>query len=80
MVPAADFDQTRRQVFECAQRLLRQPRDEFPLTHAEIASDTGIDEVVVLEALRSLRAEHLDVSPMEDWSRATVDGVISDRF
>lgn len=71
----AELDGPRRQVFESARRLLRGRDEEFPLSHAEIASDTGLEPTVVLQALQSLDRTHLDVRPMQGWARADVHGV-----
>lgn len=72
----ADADEAGRVVYETARRLLRDRTSEYPLTHAEIASQSGLDLHLVLETLRDLAGSRLDVVPLNDWARAEVRGVI----
>jgi hypothetical protein len=74
----ADADETDRVVYETARRLLRDRTSEYPLTHAEIASQSGLDLHLVLETLRELAGTRLDVVPLNGWARAEVRGVIPD--
>jgi hypothetical protein len=67
-----------RVVYDTARRLLRDRTSEYPLTHAEIASQSGLDLHLVLETLRDLAGTRLDVVPLNNWARAEVRGVIPD--
>lgn len=71
-----DLDETTRQVLESAGRLLHSRDEEYPLSHAEIAGDAGLEPAVVLQALKSLANTHLLVHPMQDWARADVQGIV----
>jgi hypothetical protein len=76
MQPEGDFDQVRANVFAAAKRLLTDRRPEQPpVTTADIAAELGLEMPLVVQALRSLSEEHLDVKTGDDWQLAEIHGI-----
>jgi hypothetical protein len=74
--PEQDFDQLRRMIFDSAKRLLESRHDEqAAVTTADVAADTHVDMPLVIEAVKSLSADHLQVHPRSEWQYAEIVGI-----